>query len=112
MARWQEQGRGPGDVPLATVRPWMRWQPEGERRLGARLARREGRWRAWASRRGRRSPVARQNGWPRAAVHGAATLEGVQPVLGRARGEAEALRDAGRPSGVAELGGPGGRAGR
>ena len=40
MERWQEQGRGPGDVPLETVRTWRLWQTEGERRIGARFARR------------------------------------------------------------------------
>ena len=76
--------------------------------FGARLARREVRWRAWASLRGLRSPVERKHGWQLADVTGEAPPDGVPHWLGRARGDAEALRDAWRPSGVESLGAPDG----
>jgi hypothetical protein len=38
MEQRQEQGLGPGDVTLETVRTWMLWQTEVERRIGARFA--------------------------------------------------------------------------
>jgi SRSO17 transposase len=106
MEQRQEQGRGPGDGTLETVRPWRLWHTEVARRLGARFARREVRWRAWAYLRGLRSPVERKNGWQRAEVNGEATPYGGQPLLGRALGEADALRDAVRPSVVEPLGAP------
>ena len=77
MERRQEQGRCPGDVNLETVRPWTLGQTEVERRMGAPFARREVRWRAWASLRGLRSPVERNNGGQLADVHGATTPYGV-----------------------------------
>src|SRR5262249_24266942 len=106
MERRQEQGRGPGDGNLETVRTWTLWQTEGERRIGAQFARREVRWRAWAYIRGLLSPVERKNGWPLAEVNGETTPYGVQHLLGRAIWEAEALRDALRPYVVEHLGAP------
>ena len=106
MERWQEQGRGPGDVTLETVRTWMLWQTEVERRIGARFARREVRWRAWAYIRGLLSPVERKNGWQLAEVNGEATPYGVQHLLGRALWDADALRDDLRPYVVEYLGAP------
>src|SRR5438093_5873080 len=70
MERRQEQGLGPGDVTLETVRTWMLWQTDVERRIGAQFARREVRWRAWAYIRGLLSPVERKNGWQLAEVNG------------------------------------------
>ena len=52
MEVWQTPGACPGNVPLETVRTWALWQPEVERRMGPQCARREVRWRAWASMRG------------------------------------------------------------
>ena len=95
-----------GDVNLEMVRTWTLWRTEGERRMGAQCARREVRWRAWASLRALRSPGERNNGWQVAEVHGEATPYGVQPLLGRAPWDAEALRDALRPSVVEHLGDP------
>jgi SRSO17 transposase len=102
----QEQGRCPGDVNLETVRTWTLWQTEVERRIGAQLARRDVRWRAWASLRGLLSPVERKNGWQVAEVNGETTPDGVQHFLGRAVWDADALRDDVRPDVVEHLGAP------
>jgi len=88
----QEQGRDPEDVNLETVRTWMLWQTEVERRLMPNFPRREARRRAWASIRGLLSPVERKNGWQLAEVNGDATPYGVQHLLGRAMWDAEAVR--------------------
>jgi SRSO17 transposase len=93
-------------VTLDLVRTWTLWQTEGERRMGAQGARREVRWRAWASIRGVLSPVERNNGWQVAEVNGDTTPYGVQHVLGRALGDADARRDALRPYVVEHLGAP------
>jgi SRSO17 transposase len=106
MERRQEQGLGPGDVNLETVRTWTLWQTEVERRIGAQFARREVRWRAWAYIRGLLSPVERKNGWQLAEVNGETTPYGVQHLLGRAIWEADALRDDLRPYVVEHLGAP------
>jgi len=100
----QGQGTFPGDVALDTVRPWTLWLTEVERRMGARCARREARWRAGASIRGLLSPVERKNGWQIAAGNGERTPYGVQPLVGRAPWDAEKGRDALPPSRVAHLG--------
>jgi SRSO17 transposase len=65
--------------------------------MGAQLTRRAARGHAGASLRGLRSPGAWKNGWQSAAINGATTPYGVQPLLGRAPWDAEALRDDGRP---------------
>jgi len=84
----------------------MLWQTEGERRIGARFARREVRGRAWAYIRGLLSPVERKNGWQLAEVNGEATPYGVQHLVGRASWDADALRDDLRPYVVEHLGAP------
>ena len=104
MELWQEQGAFPEDVTLDTVRPWALWQTEVERRIGPQFARREVRWRAWASIRGLLSPRERKNGWQLAAVHGETTPYGVQHLLGRAIWDADALRNDVRPCVVEPLG--------
>lgn len=67
---------------------------EVARRLMPHLPRHEARRRAWASLRGLLSPVDRTNGWQLAEGNGATTPYGGQPLVGRARWEAEAVRDA------------------
>jgi len=94
------------DLGLETVRAWALWLTEVARWLMPHLARREARHHAWASMRGLRSPVERKNGWQLADVHGAATPYGLQPVLGRARGDADAVRDDVRASLVKSIGAP------
>jgi SRSO17 transposase len=106
MESRQEQGRDPGAVHRETGRPWTLWQTEVARRRGAQCARRDARWRAWASLRGLRSPVERNKGWQVAAVNGATTPYGVPHFVGRAVWDAEARRDPGRPYVVAPLGAP------
>ena len=106
MERQQEQERCPGDVTLETVRTWMLWQTEVERRIGAQFARREVRWRAGAYIRGLLSPVERKNGWQVAEVNGETSPYGVQHLLGRAIWDADALRDDLRPYVVEHLGDP------
>ena len=94
------------DLGLETVRAWALWLTEVARWLMPHLARREARHHAWASMRGLRSPVERKNGWQLADVHGAATSYGLQPVLGRARWDADAVRDDVRASLVKSIGAP------
>jgi SRSO17 transposase len=101
-----EQGAFPGDMTLEAVRTWTLWRTEVERRIGARFARREVRWRAWAYLRGLLSPVERKNGWQVAEVNGEPTPYGVQHLLGRAMWDADALRDDLRPYVVEPLGAP------
>src|SRR5262245_11496298 len=93
MEAWQEQGPASDDLALETVREWTLWLTAVERWLMPHFARREARHHAWASIRGLLSPVARKNGWQLAAVNGAATPYGLQPVLGRARWDADAVSD-------------------
>jgi SRSO17 transposase len=100
----QGQDIFPGDVGLDTVRTWTLWLTEVERRIGARFARREARWCAWASLRGLLSPVERKNGWQVAEVNGERTPYGVQHLLGRAKWDAEKVRDDVQPSLVEHLG--------
>jgi len=100
----QGQGTFPGDVAFDTVRTWTLWLTEVERRIGARFARREARWRAGASIRGLLSPVERKNGWQIVEVNGDLTPYGVQHLLGRAPWDAEKVRDDLPPSLVEHLG--------
>ena len=102
----QELNTPPRDVELETVRAWVVWQTEVERRIMSRFARREARRQAEAYLRGLLSPVERKNGWQLAEVNGETTPYGVQHVLGRAIWESEALRDDVRPYVVEHLGAP------
>src|SRR5262245_41157047 len=81
------------DLGLEPVRAWTLWLTEVERWLMPHLARRAARHHAWADRRGLLRPVARTNGWQLAAVHGEATPYGLQHLLGRAHGDAAAVRE-------------------
>ena len=74
----QEWSPPAADVALETVRAWVVWQTEGERRIMPRFVRREARRRAWAYLRGLLSPVERKNGWHIAEVNGDTTPYGVQ----------------------------------
>src|SRR5215831_7251767 len=70
------------------------------------FARREARRHAWASIRGLLSPVERKNGWQLAEVNGDATPYGLQHLLGRARWDADAVRDDLRAYLVKSMGDP------
>jgi hypothetical protein len=72
MAWTPEQGPVSAALALETVRAWTLELTTGERGRMPQVPRRAARRRAWASRRGWRSPSARNNGWPGAAVHGEA----------------------------------------
>lgn len=106
MGGRQEQYMAPADLALEPVQAWTLWLTEVDRWLLPHLTRREARHRAWASIRGWLSPVERTNGGQLAEVNGDATPYGVQHVLGRARWDAEAVRDDWRAYLVAHLGGP------
>jgi len=93
MESRQEQCPAPGDLALETVRAWTLGLTEVERWLMPHFARREPRRHAWASIRGFLSPVERKNGWQLAEVNGDATPYGLQHLLGRARWDADAVRD-------------------
>ena len=102
----QEQCTAPGDLALETVREWTLGLTEVERWLMPHFARREARRHAWAYIRGLLSPVERKNGWQLAEVNGAATPYGIQHLLGRARWDVAAVRDALRAYLVQYLGDP------
>ena len=106
MESRQEQCPAPGGLGLETVRAWSLGLTEVERWLLPHFARREARRHAWAYIRGLLSPVERKNGWQLAEVNGDATPYGVQHVLGRARWDAEAVRDDVRAYWVEHLGEP------
>jgi SRSO17 transposase len=84
----------------------MAYAADIERRLAPDWGRAEPRRRAMASLRGLLSPAARKNSWPLAKVSGEATPYGVQPLLGRADGDPDAVRDARRTSVIQSLGDP------
>jgi SRSO17 transposase len=106
MELWQEQGAAPGDLALETVREWTLWLTEVERWLMPHFARREARRHAGAYIRGLLSPVERKNGWQLAEVNGDATPYGLQHLLGRARWDVAAVRDALRAYLVQYMGDP------
>jgi len=106
MELLQEQCAAPTAVALETVRAWALWLTEVERRLLPHFPRHEARRRAWAYIRGLLSPVERKNGWQLAEVNGDTTPYGVQHLLGRARWDAEAVRDELRAYLVEHLGDP------
>jgi SRSO17 transposase len=93
-------------LEFATVREWVLWMTEVERRLGSHFPRRDLRRRVRAYLRGLLSPVERKNGWQMAEVNGDRTPYGVQHLLGRARWDAEAVRDDLRPYVIEHLGTP------
>jgi len=102
----QELSTPPTGLALETVRAWAVWLTEVERRIMPRFARREARRQAWAYLRGLLSPVERKNGWQVAEVNGAPTPYGVQHLLGRAKWDADEVRDDLRPYLVEHLGDP------
>lgn len=106
MELQQEQGMAPADLALETVRAWTLWLTEVERWRMPHFARREARRHAWASIRGLLSPVERKNGWQLAEVNGDATPYGLQHLVGRARWDAEAVRNDRRASLVEPMGAP------
>jgi SRSO17 transposase len=93
MELMREQSTQPAALALETVREWILWLTEVERRLGPHFARRDLRHRARAYLRGLLSPAERKNGWQLAEVTGDATPYGVQHLLGRATWDAEAVRN-------------------
>ena len=96
----------PADLSVDTVREWILALTEVERRIGPRFARWEARRRAGAYLRGLLSPVERKNGWQVAEVNGDDTPYGVQHLLGRAKWDAEAVRDDVRGYVTEHLGAP------
>lgn len=79
-----------------TRRDVEQWANEIEavgQRIGRHFARSEPRQRALGYLRGLLSDVQRKNGWQRAEVLGEATPDGVQHLLSRADGDADAVRD-------------------
>ena len=102
----QAQDTASTDLGLETVREWALWLTEVERWLMPHFGRREARHRAWAYIRGLLSPVERKNGGQLAEVNGDATPYGIQHLLGRARWDAEAVRDDLRAYLVEHMGDP------
>jgi hypothetical protein len=83
----------PAELTVETVRGWQLELSEVERRLGAHGARGEVRQRLGASLRGVLKPVERKNGWQLAEATGDHAPYGMQPLVGRAVWDAEAVRD-------------------
>jgi SRSO17 transposase len=96
----------PADQDFATVQGGVAYLNDIERRLAPYFARTEPRQRALAYLRGLLSPAERKNSWQLAEVSGAATPSGFQPLLGRADGQADAVRDELRPYVSQHLGEP------
>jgi SRSO17 transposase len=77
----------------AEVTQWANGFEEVANRVAARFSRAEPRRRAFQYVRGLLSPIERKNGWQLAEEAGDLTPYGVQHLLGRARWDAEAVRD-------------------
>jgi SRSO17 transposase len=106
MEQRQALSTAPGTLEFDTVREWILWMTDVERRMGPRFPRHDLRRRVRAYLRGLLSPVERKNGWQLAEVNGDSTPYGVQHLLGRARWDAEAVRDDLRPYVIEHLGAP------
>jgi SRSO17 transposase len=106
MESVQALSTAPDTLAFDTVREWILWMTEVERRMGSRFPRRDLRRRVRAYLRGLLSPVERKNGWQLAEINGDSTPYGVQHLLGRARWDAEAVRDDLRPYVIEHLGTP------
>ena len=106
MEQIQALSTAPAPLEFDTVREWLLWMTEVERRIGPRFPRRDLRRRAWAYLRGLLSPVERKNGWQLAEVTGATTPYGMQHLLGRAHWDADAVRDDLRAYLLEHLGAP------
>lgn len=78
---------------LAVIHGWAEALMEVERRIGGRFARSEAREQALGYLRGLLSPVERKNSWQLAEALGIPTPYRLQHLLGRARWEADAVRD-------------------
>jgi SRSO17 transposase len=83
----------PVAIDLASVEGWRASLTEVAQRIEPRFARAEARHRALAYLKGLLSPAERKNGWQLAEVSGDATPYGVQHLLGRARWDADTVRD-------------------
>ena len=106
MEWMQKQSTGAAELAVETVREWTLWLTAVARWLLPHCARREAQRRAGAYSRGLLSPAERKNGWQVADVNGDATPYGVQPLLGRAQRNADAVRDAVRSDLLAHLADP------
>jgi hypothetical protein len=76
---------------------WCDPRPAGCLDDARAVGRREARRHTWAYIRGLLSPVERKNGWQLAEANGDATPYGLQHLLGRARWDADAVRDTEAP---------------
>ncbi len=81
------------DPDLVAVQAWTRELGALATRIGRHFARAEPRRRALAYLQSLLSPIERKNSWRLAEAAGAATPYGVQHLLGRARWDADAVRD-------------------
>jgi SRSO17 transposase len=98
-----EQQREPGLVEVG------QWAVELDRlveHIGPRLARRETRHRVLTYLQGLLSPIERKNSWQLAEASGAPTPYAIQHLLGRAKWDAEAVRNDLRDYVVEQLGDP------
>jgi SRSO17 transposase len=80
-------------VTTGAVQQWAKELNSLGQRIGTRFARAEPRRRVVAYRQGFVSPIERKNSWQLAEEMGEATPYGVQPLLGRARWDADEVRD-------------------
>lgn len=96
----------PAALALETVQAWPQWLTDVARRLVPYFPRRDLRRRAGTYLRGLLSPAERKNGWQVADMMGETTPYGLQHLLGRAQGDADAVRDALREYLLTYLGAP------
>jgi SRSO17 transposase len=82
-----------GETPATAVQQWAQELDRLGERIGQRFARLEPRQRVVAYLRGLLSPIGRKNSWQLAEELGEQTPYGVQHLLGRARWDAEEVRD-------------------
>src|SRR5919198_3697644 len=106
MERIPDPATSPAALTIDTVQVWSLELTEVERRLSARFTRWDARRRAGAYLKGLLSPVERKNGWQLAEVVGDPTPYGLQHLLGRARWDADAVRDDLRAYLVKSIGDP------
>jgi SRSO17 transposase len=108
MTQTHESTAAPTAQEVSAIQGWATSLTDVEQRLGPYVARAASRPRAMIDLDGRLSPAERQHSWPLADICGEPTPYGVQYVLGRAGGDADAVRDARCTSVIPHLGDPNG----
>jgi SRSO17 transposase len=106
MSQTNESTPAPTEQEVSAIQGWATYLTDVEPRWGPYVARAESRQRAMIDLDGLLRPAERKHRWPLADICGEPTPYGVQYVLGRAGWDADAVRDARRPSVIPHLGDP------